>query len=114
GGGVTADGYYGGTNISAIANVVHDIGPVGGQLIQGVYEATSGNVENNLVYNVSGYGIHLWHDANHVNIVNNTVFNNHTGGILVGGGDFHTTTGPDDYDFVANNIVYNNSNEGII
>src|SRR5207302_7497100 len=34
GGGVTADGYYGGTNISAIANVVHDIGPVGGQLIQ--------------------------------------------------------------------------------
>jgi len=110
---IALDGYYGATHIDAIANVVHDSGPAGGSLIQGVYHATSGNVENNLVDNVSGYGIHLWHDANHVNIVNNTVFNNHSGGILVGGGDFHTTAGPDDYDVVANNIVYANANSGI-
>src|SRR5260221_268599 len=88
GGGVTADGYYWGRHIDAIGNVVHDIGPTGGQLIQGIYEATSGNVENNLVYNVSGYGIHLWHDANNVNIVNNTAFTNQTGGILCGGADY--------------------------
>ena len=110
---IALDGYYGATHIDAIANVVHDIGPTGGSLIQGIYQATSGNVENNLVDNVSGYGIHLWHDANHVNIVNNTVFNNHSGGILVGGGDFHTTSGPDDYDYVANNIVHNNANSGV-
>jgi hypothetical protein len=110
---IALDGYYGATNIDAIANVVHDIGPAGGSLIQGVYQATSGNVENNLVYNVSGYGIHLWHDANHVNIVNNTVFHNGSGGILVGGGDFHITTGPADHCFVANNIVYANANSGI-
>ena len=110
---IALDGYYGATHIDAIANVVHDIGPAGGSLIQGIYQATSGNVENNLVDNVSGYGIHLWHDANHVNVVNNTVFNNHSGGILVGGGDFHTTAGPDDYNVVANNIVYANANSGI-
>ena len=110
---IALDGYYGATNIDAIGNVVHNIGPAGGSLIQGIYQATSGNIENNVVDNVSGYGIHLWHDANHVNIVNNTVFNNQSGGILVGGGDFHTTSGPDDYDFVANNIVYANANSGI-
>lgn len=110
---IALDGYYGATNIDAIGNVVHNIGPAGGSLIQGIYQATSGNIENNVVDNVSGYGIHLWHDANHVNIVNNTVFNNQSGGILVGGGDFHTTSGPDDYDFIANNIVYANANSGI-
>jgi hypothetical protein len=87
--------------------------PPAAPLIQGIYQATSENVENNFVSNVSGYGIHLWHDANHVNIVNNTVSHNGRGGILVGGGDFHTSSGPDDYDVVANNVVYGNANSGI-
>ena len=61
---------------------------------------------NNLVYRVSGWGIHLWHDANHVSIANNTIFNSANGGVLVGGGDYVNGRGPADYVMVANNIVF--------
>src|SRR5229473_145577 len=109
GAGIEGDSYYGGSHIDLIGNVVHDIGPTsGGNTIQGIYENASGNVTNNLEYRAAGWGIALWHDANHVNIVNNTVLNNSSGGISVGGGDFIHTSGPDDYTVVANNIVYNN------
>jgi hypothetical protein len=114
GAGIEGDSWYGGTNIDLIGNVVHDIGPGDSFTIQGIYETASGNVMNNVVYRASGYGIHLWHDANHVNIVNNTVFNNDKGGIVVGGADFVNTTGPADYVKVENNIVYDNKNYGII
>src|SRR6185295_18632447 len=76
-------------------------------------QTAPGNVMNNLVYRASGWGIHLWHDANHVNIVNNTVFSNNSGGITVGGGDFVRSQGPADYVKVENNIVYDNRNYGI-
>jgi len=113
GAGIEGDSYYGGTNIDLIGNVVHDIGPGNANTIQGIYQNASGNVMNNLVYRASGWGIALWHDANHVNIVNNTVFNNDSGGITVGGGDFIHSTGPADYVKVENNIVYDNKNYGI-
>src|SRR6266851_1204862 len=114
GAGIMGDSYYGGSHIDLIGNIVHDIGPTsGGNTIQGIYENASGNVTNNLEYRVAGWGIALWHDANHVNIVNNTVLNNSSGGNTVGGGDFIHTSGPNDYDFIANNIVANNANYGI-
>jgi hypothetical protein len=56
---------------------------------------------------VAEAAIHLWHDATNVIITNNTVANSHTG-ILVGGGDFYFSPGPDDYTAVYNNIVYDN------
>jgi Ca2+-binding RTX toxin-like protein len=113
GAGIESDSYYGGSHIDLIGNVVHDIGPATGNTIQGIYANASGNVMNNLEYRAAGWGIALWHDANHVNVINNTVLNNASGGITVGGGDFINTTGPDDYTVVANNIVANNSNYGI-
>ncbi|HEX6961277.1 MAG TPA: choice-of-anchor Q domain-containing protein, partial [Lacipirellula sp.] len=114
GAGIEGDSYYGGTNIDLIGNVVHDIGPGNVNTVQGIYQNTSGTVANNVVYGASGWGIALWRDARNVDILNNTVFNNDSGGISVGGGDNYNSSGPADYVTVANNIVYDNSNYGII
>jgi parallel beta-helix repeat protein len=65
-------------------------------------------VKNNVVYRVGEAAIHLWHDANHVTITNNTVTGSHYG-IIVGGGDFYNTTAGNDYTVVNNNIVYDNT-----
>ncbi|NIA52308.1 DUF1565 domain-containing protein [Massilia sp. TW-1] len=104
---IGVDSYYGGVMGTVDANLVHDIGPAGCSFIQGIYISTSGSVTNNIVYRVAEAGIHLWHDANHVTIANNTVAASNTG-IIVGGGDFYRTAGPDDYTNVTNNIVYDN------
>ena len=64
-------------------------------------------LRNNIVYRVAEAGIHLWHDANNVVIVNNTVAGSNTG-IVVGGGDYYYTRGPNDHTYVFNNIVFDN------
>ena len=51
--------------------------------------------------------IHLWHDAHNVIITNNTVTTSNTG-IIVGGGDYYHTSGPNDNTLVYNNIVFDN------
>jgi hypothetical protein len=108
GAGILTDNYYGGVYDDVIANIVHDIGPVGCNYDQGIYISTSGKVENNLAYNIAWVAIHLWHNATSVTIVNNTVALSQMG-ILVGSGDYYNGfAGPDDYTFVANNIVYGN------
>lgn len=114
GSGIGGDGYNGDTDISVLNNVVHDIGPANGNndLIHGIYLTTNGDIKNNLVYQVDSVGIHLWHDASNVNIVNNTVFANGSG-ILVGAGDFVNSRSPNDNTVVANNIVYDNRGSGI-
>ncbi len=114
GAGIEGDSYYGGIEINLIGNIVHDIGPKSCIYIQGAYQTASGKVMNNLVYRISGWGIHLWHDAHHVTIANNTIFNNANGGVLVGGGDYVNGRGPADYITVANNIVFDNGQYGII
>ena len=114
GAGVQGDGYYGGTDIDLTNNIVYNVGPPGrpNGLVHGIYASTPANIENNLVHGVPGVGIHLWHDAHHVNILNNTVFGNGAG-ILVGAGDFVRTRAPNDHTVVANNIVYDNAQNGI-
>src|SRR5260370_21057234 len=82
--------------------------------MHGAYQTASGKVMNNLVYRVSGWGIHLWHDANHVSIANNTIFNSANGGVLVGGGDYVNGPGPADYVMGPNNIVFYNRHYGIV
>jgi hypothetical protein len=104
---IGVDSYYHGVQSEVIGNLVHDIGPAGCTFVQGIYISTSGSVKNNVVYRVAEAAIHLWHDANNVIITNNTVANSHTG-IIVGGGDFYYTAGPDDNTAVYNNIVYDN------
>ncbi|MGZ5200053.1 MAG: choice-of-anchor Q domain-containing protein, partial [Telluria sp.] len=105
---VGTDSYYNGVWDDVVGNVVHDVGPKGCKYIQGIYISTSGTVKNNLVYRVGEAAIHLWHDANHVTITNNTVTGSHYG-IIVGGGDFYHSTAGDDYTVVNNNILYDNT-----
>lgn len=104
---IGVDGYYRGVQSHVIANLVHDIGPAGCRFVQGIYVSTTGSVKNNVVYRVAEAGIHLWHDARDVVIANNTVSGSNTG-IVVGGGDFYHTSGPNDRTAVYNNIVYDN------
>jgi hypothetical protein len=107
GSGIGVDSYYRGIKSDVIGNSVHDIGPAGCRFIQGIYINTPGTVRNNIVYRVAEAGIHLWHDANNVLIVNNTVTASNTG-IVVGGGDYYYTKGPNDHTYVFNNIVFDN------
>ena len=109
GGGILGDGYFGNTDISVTGNVVYNIGPPSrpNGLVHGIYMSTSGQVQNNLVYQVSGDAITTWHDARNVKIINNTVFASRTG-IMIGGGDYYHTRGPNDNSQVSNNIVYDN------
>jgi hypothetical protein len=107
GSGIGVDSYYKGMYSEVAGNSVHDIGPPGCRYVQGIYVNTPGTVRNNIVYRVAEAGIHLWHDAHKVIVVNNTVTASNTG-ILVGGGDFYHTKGPNDHTHVFNNIVYDN------
>jgi hypothetical protein len=109
GAGIVVDGYYRGIKSEVTGNSVHDIGPDACRFIHGIYVSTSASVKNNVVYRVSGAGIHLWHDARDVLVKGNTVTASDIG-IVVGGGDFYHTQGPDDHTFVFNNIVYDNRN----
>nr|WP_307731228.1 choice-of-anchor Q domain-containing protein [Massilia agilis] len=105
---IGVDSYYKGVWNDVVGNTVNDIGPAGCKYIQGIYVSTSGTVKDNLVYRVGEAAIHLWHDANHVKIINNTVTSSHYG-IIVGGGNFYNSSTGDDYTIVNNNIVYDNT-----
>jgi hypothetical protein len=107
GAGIGVDGYYHGIKSEVAGNSVHDIGPDNCRFIHGIYISTSATVKNNIVYRISGAAIHLWHDANNVIVTGNTVTASDAG-IVVGGGDFYHTQGPNDHTQVSNNIVYDN------
>lgn len=100
---------YQGTDVEIFNNVVHDIGNdgVNAKFVQGIYVShPHAKVYNNIVYNVSGWGIHGWHNANFVTVSNNLTSN--TNGIVLGNGD--SPCGKikcefTDY-FVTNNILY--------
>ncbi len=117
GAGIESGDYYNADHIDIIANLVHDIGPTGGcAYIHGIYVTVPyGNIDNNNVYANAGYGIHLWHDDRNENVINNTVFNNRTGGAIFGADtsdlDHQSTCEHDD--IFANNIMYNNANDTI-
>ncbi len=111
GAGIMGDGWTGGTNIKVSGNEVYDIGPNGASssLVHGVYMATSGQVQNNVIGNVVGDGVTSWHDASNLKIVNNTVFDVRGAGVMIGSGDHYKTSGPNDYTQVSNNILYDNA-----
>jgi len=116
GAGILCDSYYGQNGGSATCNLVHHIGPasgVGGSFVQGIYFTTAqAKIENNIVNNVTGYGIHGWHDVRNTRVTNNTAFHNGEGGFVVGGGDYVNQSAPCDYMVVTNNIAYGNTGYG--
>ncbi|MCW2600020.1 MAG: hypothetical protein JWM02_1849 [Frankiales bacterium] len=87
GAGIVAENYSAHNNDS-IGNVIHNImAPGDCARIHGIYyqSPNAGRILNNLVYQTSGWGIHLWHNANNITISNNTVFQNKQGGMVIGG-----------------------------
>ena len=107
GAGIGVDSFYKGRHSEVSGNSVHDVGPRGCTFVHGIYMNAPGSIRDNIVYRASGSGILLWHDAHDVLVANNTVVASGTG-ILVGGGDFFHTKGPNDHTQVLNNIVYDN------
>ena len=112
GAGIVVDSYHKGTQSEVIANNVHDIGPPECAFHHGIYIGTEARVRSNLIYRIAGAGIQLWRDANRVEVSGNTVSTSGAG-IVVGSGDYHHSSGPNDYTVVANNIVYDNK-QGIL
>ncbi len=105
--GIGVDSFYRGVKADVVGNTVHSVGRAGCRFAQGIHISTSGSARHNLVYGIGGAAIQMWHDANNVTVSNNTVAQATTG-ILVGGGDFHHTRGPNDFTAVYNNIVFDN------
>lgn len=79
--------------------------------VHGIYlhEGQGGTISNNIIHSNIGWGIHVYNPNNEVVqnnfIVNNTIYGNFYGGILLAGGIPGT---PDSGEFVANNIIQNN------
>ena len=89
------------------------------QLDHGIYVWDGSSVLfNNVIGNISGYGISLWHTPQNVLIYNNTIFNGGTsrgyssGGILIGAGEHPSSDAR--HCIVANNIVYGSKSAGIM
>jgi hypothetical protein len=101
------NGSYTGAPCSVHHNVFHDIGYGGGLQLgdYAMYIACGADswVYDNLVYREGSIGMHLWHAADHVHLVNNTIDGAQYVGILVGTGDSGGVSGAT-FD-VTNNVV---------
>lgn len=107
------DGNFAASDDDIIGNTVHDIGDprIFCIRVHGIYHTNlRGNISGNITYHNQGWGIHLWHAANAVNVTGNEVFENGYGGIVVGAdpADFPGHMGWDDNTIVRNNKVYRN------
>lgn len=108
-------GLYTTTGCQEIGNIIYNIGPsttcTG---THGIYHSNElGSIQNNIVFNVSDYGIHLWHAANNCVVSGNLVFGARTGGILIGNDGATSGSVLNDNTLVSNNIVFNNGIYGI-
>jgi len=102
---------YAGHDNEVIGNVIHDIGPAGQEIhtIHGIYLTNMyGCIENNMVYDCVGYGIHLWHATSDATIKRNLVYENRSGGIIVANGSGEGNMMINDNSIVSNNICINN------
>ncbi len=113
GAGIYGDTYYGKNGFRIENNIVYNIGPSdpgpnnGSTLMHGIYHGGEGAIRGNLVYNVSGTALTLWHNATNVDISNNTV-DGARFGVLVGSGDYYNGhTALADNVRVDNNILVN-------
>jgi hypothetical protein len=105
---------YRASNSEVIGNLVHDVGyKAPCYRAHAIYHSNAGgNILNNIVYHSGGWGIHLWHAPKDLRIGNNLVFENLSGGIVVGAGDKPFGAVAEGI-VVTNNIVYSNSGWGI-
>ena len=108
-------GNYSASDDDMIGNFVHDIGLVnsaqcsGFVTVHGLYHANlRGRIVDNLVIHARDYGIHLYHSATNVIVVNNTSLKNGSSGLVVG----NSGGGSDNFTIVTNNIFAYNQNYG--
>jgi len=107
GSGINATSYWKGVNMALDNNIIHHIGTPTCRFIQGIYHSSTGTIKNNLVYQVGAAGLHLWHDAHNIDIINNTVFASGYG-VIVGAGDEYFYFAGANNVHVANNIFFDN------
>lgn len=110
GAGINIDAYDNGGLSDAVGNWVRDIGrdAAGCNRFQGIYVSSSGSVVNNVVYRAyRGAAIHLYHEANAVKVINNTVAASYVG-IVVGTGAYRGPKVEHKDTLVYNNIAYDN------
>lgn len=101
------------TGNQAIGNLVYNIGnpsnPTANPRVHGIYWASrNGYIANNIVHHSMSWGIQLGHAADRGTVVNNTVFSNGYGGIVINVSTSDNLGIRPDNMYVANNIVYNN------
>jgi hypothetical protein len=102
---------YSGTGNAAIGNTVHAVGVPGCSLTHGIYVSNADfQVQNNLVYDVSGWLLHFYHATNRGTVSNNTLFAGVSdrgarsqGGITLCADEGNTV--PADNFVVTNNII---------
>lgn len=101
---------YSVTDVDVLGNVTFNCGE--DELDHGIYVTNQrGTVANNISYDSTGFGIQCWHACNDIQIMNNLVFGNEEGGIVIGGENESDI--PVDNSLVANNIVVDNGRQGI-
>lgn len=107
-------GNYEATDVDMIGNIVHDVwvddeNGMPCNRVQGLYHSIQrGTIANNIVWHVSGFGIHTWHAPQDLIITNNLVFDSGRGGVIVGAGDSPGGVIADNF-LVANNIIVYNA-----
>jgi hypothetical protein len=101
--GGAAINYYDGTGARIIGNRIAHAGPgTSCNLMHGIYVGnTNAYIANNIISDISGYGIQIWPGGDNSAVVNNDVSYARTGGIIVGADTGYSA----DYVLVANNIV---------
>jgi hypothetical protein len=107
---INLDAHKRGGLSDAVSNWVRDIGKAGQgcNRVQGIYASSSGSVINNVVYRVvSGAAIHLYHEANNVKVINNTVAASNVG-VVIGAGGYRGQVVENKDSCIYNNIAYDN------
>lgn len=104
GGIVTGSGTSGSSQNTIANNLLWNIGANQNVYVHGIYADGSNDlISNNLVYQASGVGIQIYHNAQSETIVNNTLASNGCWGIIAGAYQEPSMTGMD----FANNVIIN-------
>jgi hypothetical protein len=104
GGGIVTGGSSGSNQNILTDNVIWSIGASQNVYVHGIYTDGSNDlISNNVVYQASGAGIQIYHNAQTGTVINNTLVGNGCWGIIAGAYQAPSMTGMD----FANNLIAN-------
>ena len=98
-------------NVVIDHNRIHACGPIGSQYDHGIYAGVprNGRITNNTMYDISGFGVHLYSDADGTVVQYNVIDSSGEAGVVFGGDEGYAS----DNNLVAYNIITYNSYYGI-